>query len=86
MWLMNETVVGGKLLGSGCDDVCLQEMPLVGFSFLEEALHGLKKVAIFQSIDDSQGFAYGFLLFPCHYELYWKIVWNLCIPTIVIPS
>ena len=80
---MNETVERKKLLESG-SDVCLQEMPPVGFSFLEEALHGLKKGAIFQTVDDSKGFLMSYN-FPVITSFMGKL-WNLCIPTIVIPS
>lgn len=72
-----------KLLESGWN-VCLQEMPLVGFSFLEEALRGLKKGAIFQIIDDSKDFLLAYN-FPVITSFLGKL-WNLCIPTIFIPK
>lgn len=64
--------------------VC-KKMPLVGFSFLEEALHGVKKGAIFQIIGDSKGFLMSYS-FPVITSFIEKFVKFLCIPTIVIPS
>ena len=82
--LVNEWDCGKEKLWESGTDVCLQEMPLVGFSFLEEALHGLKKGAIFQIIDNSKGFLMAYN-FPVITSFIGKL-WNLCIPTVAIPS